>query len=83
MLQEEGYVEFEPNQRMRVAGLDPAELDADYACRILLETLALSMTLESIGRVAGGWPAGSRRCAGPRGSGTSPGGSRPTTPITG
>ena len=49
MLQEEGYVEFEPNQRMRVADLDPVELDADYACRILLETLALSMTLESIG----------------------------------
>ncbi len=49
MLQEEGFVEFEPNQRMRVAGLDPVELDADYACRIVLETLALSMTLESIG----------------------------------
>jgi DNA-binding GntR family transcriptional regulator len=49
MLQEEGYVEFEPNQRMRVAELDPVELDSDYACRILLETLALSMTLESIG----------------------------------
>jgi DNA-binding GntR family transcriptional regulator len=49
MLQEEGFVEFEPNQRMRVAGLDPAELDADYACRVVLETLALSMTLESTG----------------------------------
>src|SRR6266511_3712378 len=49
MLQEEGYLEFEPNQRMRVADLDPVELDGDYACRILLETLALSMTLESIG----------------------------------
>ncbi len=49
MLQEEGYVEFEPNQRMRVADLDPVELDADYACRIVLETLGLSMTLESIG----------------------------------
>ena len=49
MLQEEGYVEFEPNQRMRVAGLDPVELDGDYACRILLETLALSMTLDTIG----------------------------------
>jgi DNA-binding GntR family transcriptional regulator len=49
MLQEEGYVEFEPNQRMRVADLDPVELDADYACRIVLETLALSMTLEAIG----------------------------------
>ena len=49
MLQEEGYVEFEPNQRMRVTDLDPEELDADYACRIVLETLALSMTLESFG----------------------------------
>jgi DNA-binding GntR family transcriptional regulator len=49
MLQEEGFVEFEPNQRMRVAGLDPVELDADYAARIVLETLALSMTLQSIG----------------------------------
>ena len=49
MLQEEGFVDFEPNQRMRIAGLDPAELDADYASRIALETLALSMTLASIG----------------------------------
>ena len=46
MLQEEGLVEIEPNQRTRVAGLDPAELDDVYASRILLETLALSMTLE-------------------------------------
>jgi DNA-binding GntR family transcriptional regulator len=50
MLQEEGFVDFEPNQRMRVAGLDPAELDSDYASRILLETLALSMTAASFGR---------------------------------
>src|SRR2546430_549171 len=45
MLQEEGLVEIEPNQRTRVAGLDPQELDEVYASRILLETLALSMTL--------------------------------------
>ena len=45
MLQEEGLVEIEPNQRTRVAGLDPQELDDVYASRILLETLALSMTL--------------------------------------
>jgi DNA-binding GntR family transcriptional regulator len=44
MLQEEGLVEIEPNQRTRVAGLDPQELDDVYASRILLETLALSMT---------------------------------------
>jgi DNA-binding GntR family transcriptional regulator len=46
MLQEEGLVEIEPNQRTRVAGLDPQELDEVYASRILLETLALSMTLD-------------------------------------
>ncbi len=49
MLQEEGLVEIEPNQRTRVAGLDPAELDDVYASRILLETLALSMTIGRFG----------------------------------
>jgi DNA-binding GntR family transcriptional regulator len=47
MLQEEGLVEIEPNQRTRVAGLDPKELDDLYASRILLETLALALTLDS------------------------------------
>src|SRR5256714_7992634 len=49
MLQEEGLVEIEPNQRTRVAGLDPQELDDVYASRILLETLALSMTIGNFG----------------------------------
>src|SRR5271163_5179697 len=49
MLQEEGLVEIEPNQRTRVAGLDPQELDDIYASRILLETLSLSMTMGSFG----------------------------------
>src|SRR6201986_4709860 len=49
MLQEEGLVEIEPNQRPRVAGLDPQELDDVYASRILLETLALSMTMTAFG----------------------------------
>jgi DNA-binding GntR family transcriptional regulator len=49
MLQEEGLVEIEPNQRTRVAGLDPQQLDDIYASRILLETLALSMTIGSFG----------------------------------
>jgi DNA-binding GntR family transcriptional regulator len=49
MLQEEGLVEIEPNQRTRVAGLDPQELDDVYASRILLETLALSMTVGHFG----------------------------------
>ena len=50
MLQEEGLVEIEPNQRTRVAGLDPQELDDTYAVRILMETLALSMTMATFGR---------------------------------
>jgi hypothetical protein len=50
MLQEEGLVEIEPNQRTGVAGLDPQELDDVYAGRILLETLALSMTMGGFGR---------------------------------
>lgn len=45
MLQEEGFVEIEPNQRTRVSGLDTQELDDIYATRILLETLAVSMTV--------------------------------------
>src|ERR1700730_6080271 len=45
MLQEEGLVEIEPNQRTRVAGLDPQELNDISPCRILLETVALSMTM--------------------------------------
>jgi DNA-binding GntR family transcriptional regulator len=49
MLQEEGLVEIEPNQRTRVSGLDPQELDDVYASRILLETLALSMTMGNFG----------------------------------
>ena len=52
MLQEEGLVEIEPNQRTRVSGLDPAELDDVYASRILLETLALSMTIGNFGAVS-------------------------------
>jgi DNA-binding GntR family transcriptional regulator len=50
MLQEEGLVEIEPNQRTRVAGLDPEELDEIYATRILLETLGLSLSLGSFTR---------------------------------
>src|SRR5260370_37263650 len=52
MLQEEGPVEIEPNQRTRVAGLDPAELDDIYASRILPETLAPSMTTGHFGAKA-------------------------------
>jgi hypothetical protein len=36
-------------QRTRVAGLGPHELDEHYANRIMLETLALSMTMSAFG----------------------------------
>src|SRR6202140_2160384 len=58
MLQEEGLVEIEPNQRTRIAGLDPQELDDIYAARILMETLALSMTTGHFGPKA---PAEAKR----------------------
>jgi DNA-binding GntR family transcriptional regulator len=48
MLQEEGLVETEPNQRTRIAGLDAEELDGVYSSRILFETLAVSMTMGKI-----------------------------------
>ncbi|MFC8662034.1 GntR family transcriptional regulator [Streptomyces sp. NPDC057199] len=46
MMQEEGLVCIEPNQRTRVAGLDPRELDEVYASRILTETLAMSLSMD-------------------------------------
>src|ERR1700739_3916142 len=49
MLQEEGLVELEPNQRTRGAGLVPPETEDVCASRILLETLALSMTIGHFG----------------------------------
>jgi DNA-binding GntR family transcriptional regulator len=49
MLQDEGLITGEPNQRMLVADLDPVELDADYASRILLSSLAIGMTMEHFG----------------------------------
>ena len=51
MLHEEGLVTIEPDQRTRVAGFDPAELDSVYAERVLVECLALSMTLEGFSDV--------------------------------
>src|SRR4029079_5094867 len=46
MLQEEGLVTAEPNQPLRVAALDPTELDSTYAARILLGALAVSLTID-------------------------------------
>src|SRR5882762_1619922 len=39
MLQEEGLVEAEPQKRARIVGFDPADLEAAYVQRILLESL--------------------------------------------
>jgi DNA-binding GntR family transcriptional regulator len=49
ILHDEGLVAAEPNQRTRVTELTPQELDDTYAGRILLETLAVSMTMPSFG----------------------------------
>jgi DNA-binding GntR family transcriptional regulator len=46
MLQEEGLITSEPNQRMQVTALDPTELDSTYAARILLSALAVSLTID-------------------------------------
>ena len=45
MLQEEGLVLAEYNHRVRVAGIDVGEFEQFYASRIMLESLALALTL--------------------------------------
>lgn len=45
MLQEEGLVEAEPNRRARITGFDPEDLDTLYASRVLLEALAIELTV--------------------------------------
>jgi DNA-binding GntR family transcriptional regulator len=48
MLQEEGLVESEPNRRSRVASFNAAEMDAIYGTRLLLEALAMRLTLPAL-----------------------------------
>ncbi|MEW2165614.1 GntR family transcriptional regulator [Streptomyces sp. NPDC007084] len=50
MLQEEGLVSAEPNQRSRVVGLDPADLELLYAARITLEALGVRLTAGNLTR---------------------------------
>lgn len=50
MLQEEGLIEGEPNRRCRVAGFFAEDLDALCASRIMLEALAMRITLPQISR---------------------------------
>ncbi|GAA3785294.1 GntR family transcriptional regulator [Streptomyces phyllanthi] len=48
LLQEEGLIDARPDQRARVRAVDPEDLDAVYGARIMLETLAVSMTAKSL-----------------------------------
>lgn len=48
MLQKEGLVEAEHNQRTRIPAFDPQMLDAIYASRILFETLGIRLTVPSL-----------------------------------
>src|SRR5215472_17054183 len=45
MLQREGLIDSEPNRRVRVAELSVADLEQQYASRVLLEALAVRLTL--------------------------------------
>jgi DNA-binding GntR family transcriptional regulator len=48
LLQEEGLIDAQPDQRARVRAADPEDLDGVYGARIMLETLAVSMTAKSL-----------------------------------
>lgn len=45
MLQREGLIDSEPNRRVRVAALSVADLEQQYASRVLLEALAVRLTV--------------------------------------
>ncbi len=48
MLQKEGLIEAEHNQRARVPSFEPAIVDSLYASRILLEALSIRLTVPQI-----------------------------------
>jgi DNA-binding GntR family transcriptional regulator len=48
MLQEEGLVASEPNQRTRVTGFDSGDLEYIYSTRILLESFAAALTIPTL-----------------------------------
>jgi DNA-binding GntR family transcriptional regulator len=50
LLQAEGLLVAEHNRRARVAHLDPKDIDAVYGSRILLETLAIRLTVPNMTR---------------------------------
>lgn len=47
MLQEEGLIHAEPDRRAVVVGVDLSDLDAVYGSRIMLESLAVSLTVSA------------------------------------
>lgn len=49
MLQEEGLISTAPDQRAVVVGIDIADLDSAYAARVLVESLAVRMTVPVLG----------------------------------
>ncbi len=48
MLQEEGLIDAEPNQRPRVRGFDLSDLETVYSTRILLESFAVGLTIPTL-----------------------------------
>jgi DNA-binding GntR family transcriptional regulator len=50
-LQSEGLIDAEHNRRARVADIDPSDLQALYCQRILVESLAISLTVERLSEV--------------------------------
>ncbi|WP_367318848.1 GntR family transcriptional regulator [Streptomyces sp. HUAS ZL42] len=48
LLQEEGLIDARPDQRPRVRTVVPEDLDGVYGARIMLETLAVSVTVKSL-----------------------------------
>ncbi|AEY85500.1 hypothetical protein SHJG_0220 [Streptomyces hygroscopicus subsp. jinggangensis 5008] len=46
MLQEEGLIEHQPDQRAFVREIDPSELDSIYTARVMLEAVAVSVAVK-------------------------------------
>lgn len=47
LLQEEGLIENKPDQRAVVREVDPAEMDGVYTARVMLESVAVSMSVRT------------------------------------
>jgi DNA-binding GntR family transcriptional regulator len=47
LLQEEGLIENKPDQRAVVRAVDPGEIDAVYTSRVMLESVAVSLSVRT------------------------------------